>query len=248
VIPDDPRLIAQELLLFENSGSDDLEQIVDSQFRLARVSLKGEHADGAAYLDYLDFHTANVRELAGDMSLAITGLLHLNAHVVQLVIETAVESYLGAFLLITPIMILFVGSLRAGIVSMAPNLIPIAIVMGVLGWVGAPLDVFTVLIGGIALGLVVDDTLHILHGFRVNYAKSKDLDSAIAETMQTTGRAVLFTTAVLVSGFSIYGLATAESVVAFGLLTALAVFLAFILDLFLTPALLALVYRGRENG
>jgi predicted RND superfamily exporter protein len=83
----------------------------------------------------------------------------------------------------------------------------------------------------------------------VNYAKSKDLDySAIVETMQTTGRAVLFTTAVLVSGFSVYGLATAESVLAFGLLTALAVFLAFFLDLFLTPALLALVYRETKNG
>jgi predicted RND superfamily exporter protein len=66
--------------------------------------------------------------------------------------------------------------------------------------------------------------------------------------MQTTGRAVLFTTVVLVSGFSIYGFATAKSVVAFGLLTALAVFLAFVLDLFLTPALLALVHRGRKNG
>jgi predicted RND superfamily exporter protein len=136
---------------------------------------------------------------------------------------------------------------------MAENLIPIAIVirvmgamgvMGVMGWVGAPLDVFTVLIGGIALGLVDDDTLHILHRFRVNYAKSKDLDSAIVETMQTTARAVLFTTAVHVSGFSIYRLATAESGVAFGLLTALA----FFLDLFLTPALLALVYRERKNG
>ena len=130
---------------------------------------------------------------------------------------------------------------------MAPNLIPIAIVMrvmGVMGWVGAPLDVFTVLIGEIALGLVVDHALHILHGFRVNYAKSKDLDSAIAETMQTTGRAVLLTTAVLVSASSIYGLATAESVVVFGLLTALA----FFLDLFLTPALLAPVYRERKSG
>ena len=62
--------------------------------------------------------------------------------------------------------------------------------------------------------------------------------------MQTTGRAVLLTTAVLVSASSIYGLATAESVVVFGLLTALA----FFLDLFLTPALLALVYRERKNG
>ena len=72
-----------------------------------------------------------------------------------------------------------------------------------------------------------------------------DFDAAIASTMRTTGRAVLFTTVVLTSAFSIYGFATAESVVAFGLLTALAVFLAFFLDLFLTPALLALVYRRR---
>ena len=243
VIPDDRRLIAQELLLFENSGSDDLELLVDSQFRLARVSAKGEHADGNAYLEYLDFHAPRLREIAGDLSFDITGLLHLNAYVVQLVIDTAVESYVTAFLLITPIMILFIGSIRTGVVSMAPNLIPILIVMGVMGWSHVRLDVFTVLIGGIALGLVVDDTLHILHGFRRHYAQSHDFDAAIAETMQTSGRAVMFTTAVLTVGFSVYGLATAGSVVAFGLLTALAVFLAFFLDLLLTPALLALVYR-----
>jgi predicted RND superfamily exporter protein len=66
--------------------------------------------------------------------------------------------------------------------------------------------------------------------------------------MRTTGRAVLFTTAVLTCAFSIYGFATAESVAYFGLLTALAVFLAFFLDLFLTPALLALVYWKKDGG
>ena len=243
VIPDERRVIAQELLLFENSGSDDLELVVDSQFRMARVSAKGEHADGNAYLEYLDFHAPKLREIAEDLSFDLTGLLHLNAYVVRLVLDTATESYLTAFLLITPIMILFIGSIRTGIVSMAPNLIPILIVMGVMGWAQVRLDVFTVLIGGIALGLVVDDTLHILHGFRRHYAESHDFDASIAETMQTSGRAVMFTTAVLTAGFAIYGLATAGSVVAFGLLTALAVFLAFFLDLLLTPALLALVYR-----
>jgi predicted RND superfamily exporter protein len=65
--------------------------------------------------------------------------------------------------------------------------------------------------------------------------------------MQTTGRALLFTTVVLTCAFSIYGFATADTVVNFGLFTALAVFLAFILDIFLTPALLALVYREGSN-
>jgi predicted RND superfamily exporter protein len=120
-------------------------------------------------------------------------------------------------------------------------------VMGVMGWSGAPLDVFTVLIGGIALGLVVDDTIHILHGFRRNFERMKNVEEATAETMRTTGRALLFTTVVLTCAFSIYGFATAGTVVNFGLLSALAVLLAFFFDIFLSPALLALVYRGQET-
>ena len=65
--------------------------------------------------------------------------------------------------------------------------------------------------------------------------------------MRTTGRALLFTTVVLTCAFSIYGFASAGTVVNFGLLSALAVFLAFIFDIFLSPALLALVYQGREG-
>ena len=65
--------------------------------------------------------------------------------------------------------------------------------------------------------------------------------------MRTTGRALLFTTVVLTCAFSIYGFATAGTVVNFGLLSALAVLLAFVFDIFLSPALLALVYRGRER-
>jgi predicted RND superfamily exporter protein len=247
-IADDPRLIAQELFLFENSGSDDLEDVVDSQFRLARISLKGEHADGSAYSEYIHRMEGELQELAGDAELTISGFFALASHVAQLIVETAMRSYVMAFLLITPLMIFFIGSLRTGVVSMAPNLMPIVIVMGVMGWSGAPLDIFTVLIAGIALGLVVDDTLHILHGFRRDYEESKDVEGAIQRTMQTTGRALLFTTVVLTCAFSIYGFASAETVVNFGLFTALAVFLAFILDIFLTPALLALVYReGREQ-
>jgi len=131
---------------------------------------------------------------------------------------------------------------------MASNLMPIAIVMGVMGWSGAPLDTFTVLIGGIALGLVVDDTIHILHGFRRHFEASKSVEESTAATMRTTGRALLFTTIVLTSAFSIYGFASAATVVNFGLLSALAVLLAFVFDIFLSPALLALVYRRQDRA
>ena len=142
-------------------------------------------------------------------------------------------------------MVFFIGSLRTGLVSMAPNLMPILCVLGVMGWAGMPLDTISVLIGGIALGLVVDDTIHILHGFRREFEATGDVEEATIRTMRTTGRALFFTTAVLTVAFAIYGLAEADTVSNFGKLTALAVLLAFLFDIFLLPALLALVYRRR---
>lgn len=245
VIADDPLLIAQELLLFENSGSDDLEDVVDSQFRLARISLKAPQVGAGHQRRFLNEHTEPMRELAGDADLQFTGFFGLASQVVILTADTAIRSYGIAFMLITPLMMLFIGSLRTGIVSMAPNLMPILMVLGVMGWAGVALDTISVLIGGIALGLVVDDTIHILHGFRREYEATGDVEEATVRTMRTTGRALFFTTVVLTSAFSIYGLASAGTVSNFGRLTALAVGLAFLFDIFLSPALLALVYRKR---
>jgi predicted RND superfamily exporter protein len=170
----------------------------------------------------------------------------IGAHVANLLVSTAIQSYVIAFSLITPLMILFIGRLRIGLVSMVPNLSPVLIVLGVMGWAGVALDVFTVLVAGIALGLVVDDTLHILNGFRRDFAATGDVEHAIVLTMRTTGRALLFTTLVLTAAFAIYGFSGALSIQRFGLLTALAIALAFVFDLLLSPALLALVYRAES--
>ena len=244
-IADDRQLIAQELLLFENSGSDDLEDIVDSGFQMARITLVSNLAAGNFYKHYLDDHTPALRELAGDAKLSFTGFLVLGAEVSTLTTSTALRSYTLAFLLITPLMMLFIGSLRTGLISMAPNLMPILVVMGTMGWIGAPLDMLSSLIGGIALGLVVDDTIHILHGFRRNYEETGDVEESTRRVMQTTGRALLFTTAVLGAAFFVFSFAHAEPLMNFGRFTALAIVLAFVFDVLLSPALLALVYRRR---
>jgi uncharacterized protein len=245
-ISDDERLIAQELLLFENSGSDDLEDVVDSQFRVARISLKAPQIGAGDQTRFLQEHSQPMRDLAIDADLSITGFFQLASRVAVMTSDTAIVSYTIAFALITPLMIFFIGSLRTGIVSMAPNLMPILIVMGAMGWSQFPLDTLSVLIGGIALGLVVDDTIHILHGFRREFATTGSIEEATTRTMRTTGRALFFTTVVLTVAFSIYGFANAETVSNFGRLTALAVLLAFLFDIFLSPALLALVYRDRD--
>ena len=138
-------------------------------------------------------------------------------------------------------MIILIGDLRLGLLSMIPNLAPILLVLGVMGWVGVPLDAFTLLIGSIAIGLAVDDTIHFMHNFRRYYERSGDVRLAVRETLESTGQALLFTSLVLSTGFFIFTFAALSNLFYFGFLTGLAIVLAFLADVILAPALLALV-------
>ena len=98
---------------------------------------------------------------------------------------TMIRSYVLALLIITPLMIFLVGSLRIGLLSMAPNLAPVFLTLGVMGWLDIPLDMSTLLIGGIIIGVAVDDTIHFMHGFKRRYAATGDPYRAVRETLET---------------------------------------------------------------
>ncbi len=130
--------------------------------------------------------------------------------------------------------------------SIVANIIPIVAVFGLMGLLGIPLDMGTILIGSIVLGLVVDDTIHFLHHFRRAFDTSGNTETAIRATMFSTGRALVITSIVLCGGFFTYTLSFLSSNVRFGLLSGCAVLFALAADFFLVPALLVLVYK-RKN-
>jgi len=125
-----------------------------------------------------------------------------------------------------------------------PNLAPIILTLGLMGWVGIPLDLFTLLIGSIAIGLAVDDTIHFMHNFRKYYEESQDVHVAVRETLRTTGHALLVTSIVLSLSFFIYAFADLHNLVLFGLLTGFTILSAFVADVTISPALMALSTRG----
>ena len=86
---------------------------------------------------------------------------------------------------------------------MIPNLSPIIIALGVIGVTDIQLDLFTMMTGSIAIGLAVDDTIHFMHNFRRYHLDTGDVKLAVHQTLQSTGRAMLFTTLVLSTGFFI---------------------------------------------
>jgi predicted RND superfamily exporter protein len=173
----------------------------------------------------------------------ITGLAVLLGGTIHAVMTSMIRSYLIAFLVITPLMVFLIGNLRRGLLSMVPNLTPIIVTLGLMGWARIPLDVFTLVVGCIAIGLAVDDTIHFMHNFERYFRASGDARRAIHDTLQTTGRAMLFTTLVLAAGFFIFMLSSMRPLTEFGLLIGFAIVVAFLADVLLAPALLVVV-RG----
>ena len=129
------------------------------------------------------------------------------------------------------------------IISIPANLLPVLVTLGVMGFVGIRLDVATVTIAAIVLGLVVDDTTQFLYRFRAVKETGADVVSAVRTAVQTVGRPMMITTIVLACGFTVLGLATIKSVAYFGVLLAVALVSALLADLLVIPALLVVLAR-----
>jgi len=243
VIPANADLVSQELLLFENSGSDDLEDVVDSQFSKARVSIKLPWIDAVKSVEVLNYVKAEAQKRFPNDEVIATGMIPLLINTFSQSVSSSVDSYMIAFIAISFMMMLILGSVRIGLLAMIPNLAPIILGLLLMVIMDIPLDMFTLLIGSIAIGLAVDDTIHFMHNFRRYYLEHGDAAKAIEQTFFTAGKALVITTVVLALGFFAYIFANMISVQNFGLLTGSIIVLALLSDLLLAPALMMVVTK-----
>jgi predicted RND superfamily exporter protein len=251
-IPKDQALLSQELLLFENSGSDDLEDIVDSQFSKVRITHKLPWKDSIESMQMIKAMEKSYKEAFPEADVTLTGIIPILIHTFTQSINSSVKSYYIAFGLIALSMMFIMGSVKLGLISMIPNLTPILLGVSLMYIYNFPLDMFTLLIGSIAIGLAVDDTIHFMHNFKRYYLQTKDAKVAVEETFYTTGKAMVITSIVLSLGFYAYTFGNMESVQNFGFITGSVILFALIADLFLAPALMVyLIENGKlkiENG
>jgi predicted RND superfamily exporter protein len=241
-IPHDRRVVAQELLLFENSGSDDLERIVDNQFSQTRITIKTPWVDAVVCKKFIDKIQQRLSDQFQDsVSVHATGLMALLARAISAAIYSMTKSYLVAFVAITILMIVLIGNWKLGLVSMIPNFLPILTTMGIMGLLNIPLDINSLMIGSIAIGIVVDDTVHFIYNFQKYYERTSNPYEAVRETLLGTGRALLITSLVLCTGFFILMFASLNHLVNFGFFTGITILIALAADFLLLPALLVLM-------
>jgi len=246
-IPEGRALLAQELLLFESSGSDDLEELTDSRFSMARVSLRTPLVDALLYVPFIErIREGFTRILGDDVDIRITGLGSLFGRTFSMVNITMARSNVIALLVITPLMILMVGDFKIGLMSMIPNLVPIWLTLGLMGWLDVPIDNSSLLVGSVLMGLSVDDTIHFMTEYRRFHARGDTPREAVRRTLTTTGVAMLFTSLVLVGGFLVMTLSYMNNASDFGKLAAFAVAAAFVAELLVSPALMVLADRSAQ--
>ena len=168
----------------------------------------------------------------------LTGMLVLYNNMLQSLFRSQILTLGAVFLAICVMFLVLFRSVRMAVAAIVPNLASAAMVLGLMGWLGIPLDLMTITIAAITVGIGVDDTIHYVHRFSREFAIDQDYWAAIERCHHNIGRAIYYTSITIMLGFSILALSQFVPTIYFGLLTGLAMLIALLANMALLPALI----------
>ncbi len=171
----------------------------------------------------------------------LTGLLVLYNSVLQSLFGSQIQTLSVTVLALTGMFLVVFRSVKIALIAMFPNVLAVAVVLGVMGWLNIPLDMMTITIGAICVGIAVDDTIHYIYRFKKEFRKDHNYLNTMHRCHGTIGHAMYYTSVTIIIGFSILALSNFMPSVYFGLLTGLAMLIALLADLTLLPVALILV-------
>jgi len=226
---------AQILLLLEGEG--DTSRFISEDNKRARIEVSVEAGRYEELVRLTPTIEQRLARISGEVVTArITGLGCLLGAMEEYILQSQLRSFGLAFLLVMGIIAILFRSLRVGLLSAIPNLLPLVLTLGVMSWVGVRLDSTTVMIAPILLGIVVDDTVHVLERVLEGRRQGMPVDIAFRLSVSTVGHAVLLTTIILFLGFLTPLMGSFKPNLYFALLSALALVLALVADLVVFPA------------
>lgn len=240
-IPDSQELVAQYLLVYEFSGGEELKNYVSDDYSRATLELRTplSHASEVEALKHkiTDFIQQQPNPI---VQQELTGISALWIRLVQYISDSQIKGLGLALVVITILMCLIFRSIQVGLISMVPNVTPVVITLGIMGWANVPLDYSKLLIATVAIGIAVDDTIHMMVRFHHEFKRLGDYKEAFLNTINDVGRALVITSVTLILGFLVFTLSIMDNQFWFGVLLASTIFIALIADFLLMPALILL--------
>jgi len=246
-LPDNRELIAQYLLLYSMSLPQGMEinDKMDIDERKLRVTGYMNIVDTSKDLEMIAYIEDWWKETA--YTARLEGQTYMFAHMQKDVTNTLIYSLSLAIVLVSIMMVVIFRRFKLLWVFILPNVLPVVLVVGLMGWIGITIDIGVAIAGAIIIGVAVDDTIHFLVKYFDARKRGLSMEDTFDEVLRYAGQAILFTTIILSVAFSMFAFSDFSPNQNFGIVTSSALVLAFVVDLLLLPALLSIADKKKEN-
>jgi uncharacterized protein len=247
VVPADAPTIAQELFVFTlgGEGRHELERVVASDYSRAQISIKLQSMSSDVVLEQVEKADALAKQTFQGTEVAplTTGSGRLFSTLDHYLVMSQLSSFGTAFFTVFGVIFVVFRSIRFGFLTIAPNLLPVLAVLGIMGYLDISMNVATVMVASVALGIVDDDTIHFINRYRKEVEAGATTDEAIATATAHEGRASLTTAIINSLGYGVLLLSEYKPTAWFGGLLALTMVTAFLAEVFILPATIKLLPR-----
>ena len=243
-IPDDEDLLAQLLFLYEISGGQ-TSRWVDEEFRTLRMSIDVASYDANELAANLKTIEQTCAELFPHADCHLIGAAVQFAELNNKIVFGELYSFFTSLVAIAILMMLVFGSVKMGLIGLIPNIFPVLVIGAIMGYLDISLDIITMAIMPMILGIAVDDTIHFTNHAKYLFEKEKSYDRAIFGTFYSIGKTLAMTTIILSATFLVYLTCNIAAILRLGVLAAVGLMSALAADYLMTPVL---IYISKPFG
>jgi len=236
-IPENRELVAQLLLLYENAGGTESEYWVDYDYKYLRLSVHLNDWQVKQMTEDFNEVSRYAKELFPKSEINIVGTVPQFIKMIDYITRGQIISFGIALLVIAVLMMIVFGSVKTGLIALIPNLTPVIVIGGIMGFAGIPLSSSTVLIIPVILGLAVDDSIHFINHSKMEFLRTRNYRESILRSIRSVGVALVFTTLVLGANFLTYLTSEVNYYFFLGILAVSGMLSALLADFFITPLL-----------
>ena len=243
-IPDDEDLLAQLLFMYEISGGQ-TSRWVDEEFRTLRMAVDVAAYDANELAANMEQIKGKCAELFPQADCHLIGAAVQFAELNNKIVFGELYSFLTSLAAIAILMMLVFGSVKMGLIGLIPNIFPVIVIGAIMGYLDIPLDIVTMAIMPMILGIAVDDTIHFTNHTKYLFEKEKSYERAIFGTFYSIGKTLAMTTIILSATFLMYLTNNIAAILRLGVLAAVGLLSALAADYLMTPVL---IYMTKPFG
>lgn len=255
VLPDNNEKLGQLLFLFNTASPDERRKLIGDDFDAAKITFGLRNSGSSAYIDLVNTANKWGGEMFSDLKtdypkleVVTAGGVVIFMTLFERIADSQITCFLITLLVVTITLLFMFRSLKIGLLATIPNLVPVLVTFGVMGWLGVTMNNVTMIIAPIILGIAVDDTIHFVNRLRSLLEKGSSIDMSIRQTFLEVGKALTFTTVILSAGMLTLLYSSNAEFRAFAYLSSAALFTALAAEFMVTPALVKLFLTRTEKA